>query len=107
MVHNLKKEYTMRIRDPIIVFVAVILFLGSVSCSRKTHKTGQDHELYEPYLGQNPPGLTPELYAPGIVSTEHHEFGITFSPDGKEIFFTRMNPDEGIQRIMVSVQRGI
>jgi hypothetical protein len=41
------------------------------------------------YLGQNKPGITPEIFAPGIVSTSAKEFAITFSPDGKEFYFTR------------------
>ena len=37
-------------------------------------------DLEGPYLGQNPPSLTPELFAPGIVSTnEHLETEVLFS----------------------------
>ena len=51
---------------------------------------GSDTGLDGPYLGQDPPGLEPEVFAPGIVSTRWgQEFGITFSPDGKEVYFTR------------------
>jgi len=39
------------------------------------------------YLGQIPPGDAPELFAPGIVTTRHYENSITFSPDGKHLFF--------------------
>ncbi len=42
-----------------------------------------------PYLGQTPPGLTPTVFAPGIVSTADSEFAGTFSPDGTEFYFTR------------------
>ena len=50
--------------------------------------------LKSPYFGQKPPGITPEIFAPGIVTTELSEFGITVSPDGKDILFTRtfVNP---------------
>lgn len=41
------------------------------------------------YFGQEPPGRIPELFAPGIVSTEAFEFCGTFTMDGKEYFFTR------------------
>jgi Tol biopolymer transport system component len=42
------------------------------------------------YLGQEPPGNTPEIFAPGVISTDSaHEFGITFAPNGEEILFTR------------------
>ncbi|RMF59551.1 MAG: hypothetical protein D6748_06155 [Calditrichaeota bacterium] len=34
----------------------------------------------------------PVLYEHGIITTDNtNEFGITFSPDGKEVFFTRQN----------------
>lgn len=44
--------------------------------------------LRGPYLGQTPPGVTPELFAPGIISHGFHENGIVFSPDGKECLFS-------------------
>ncbi len=39
-----------------------------------------------PYLGQTPPGDTPEIFAPGIISRGYSECEIAFSPDGKELF---------------------
>lgn len=40
------------------------------------------------YFGENPPGLEPRLFAPGIVSLDdRYEFGTTFSADGSEIYF--------------------
>ncbi len=39
------------------------------------------------YLGQKPPGLTPELFAPDIIATGYYERDITFSPNGTEIFY--------------------
>ena len=47
-------------------------------------KTG----LRGPYLGETPPGMKPKVFAPGIVSVYgSNENTITFSPDGKEIYF--------------------
>ena len=51
------------------------------------------HEEYvtitDEYLGQKKPGSTPELFAPGILMNTHRPHGgITFSPDGKEIYWT-------------------
>jgi hypothetical protein len=41
------------------------------------------------YLGQSSPGLTPEVFAPGIISKENEfEFGSVFSADGTEFFYT-------------------
>jgi len=47
------------------------------------------------YLGQTPPGTAPETFAPGIVSTkEAIEFAGTFSPDGREYYWTRRSAGE-------------
>lgn len=41
------------------------------------------------YLGQMPPGKTPEKFAPGLISlATEYEFGSTFSRDGKEFFYS-------------------
>jgi len=50
------------------------------------------HEFGGPYLGQPPPGLKPEIFAPGVVSMGSHELSITFSPDGEEVFFFAAGP---------------
>jgi len=40
-----------------------------------------------PYLGQAPPGSTPQLFAPGIVSTGLFTRDIAMTPDGRQIYF--------------------
>jgi Tol biopolymer transport system component len=40
------------------------------------------------YLGQEPPGLTPVVFAPGVVSTRANELNAAFSPDGNELYFS-------------------
>jgi hypothetical protein len=45
--------------------------------------------LRGPYLGQKPPGTTPEVFAPGIISV-HENFehsAAVFSPDGSEVYW--------------------
>jgi len=46
-------------------------------------------KLTGPYLGQVPPGKTPELFAPGIISVDENfeHSAAVFSPDGKEVFW--------------------
>ncbi len=58
--------------------------------------------LKGPYLGQRPPGKEPELFAPGILSTESMEHGpAVFSPDGLAVYWTRAGGDgRGGGRIM-------
>ena len=43
--------------------------------------------LTGPYLGQKHPGMTPEIFAPGIVSTGLYTRDIAISKDGTEIYF--------------------
>jgi len=62
-------------------------------------------ELSGEYLGQKPPGTTPELFAPGVVSTEEGwEAAVTFSPDGKEFFFTRRADIQGNDNRLMYMQ---
>ncbi len=62
------------------------------ACVSDTEKTN-DYELpplEDRYLGQEPPGLIPVAFAPGIISSEEYfEDGNTFSPDLKEYYFVR------------------
>jgi len=58
--------------------------------------------LQGPYLGQEPPGTTPQVFAPGIVSTDAHEFSSSFTPDGQEFYFTRSESMQSPTLIMVS-----
>ena len=44
--------------------------------------------LRGPYLGQTPPGMTPEVFAPGIVTTkDRYELNSVFSPKRDEFYY--------------------
>ncbi len=59
-------------------------------------------KLSGPYLGQKPPGTTPRIFAPGIVSTDMvNHCTINISPDGSEIYWA-MAPFDMPSRIYVS-----
>jgi len=72
-----------------ILILVFALFLNA--CNTKNQKSkGSDSPIIEnPYLGQKPPGLIPEAFAPGIVSTEHYEYSGTFTPNMKEFYLIR------------------
>ena len=47
------------------------------------------NESVDAYFGQKPPGMRAEIFAPGIVSVNgRYEYGVSFSPDLDEIYFT-------------------
>lgn len=49
-----------------------------------------------PYFGQEPPGMTPEIFAPGFICLDNrYEYGFGFSPDGREFSFTLTNSTWG------------
>jgi hypothetical protein len=45
--------------------------------------------LEGPYLGQTPPGMVAEVFAPGIITTEAIEASLTFSHDQRYLVFRR------------------
>lgn len=50
-----------------------------------------------PYFGQQPPGLTAELFAPGFVSIiGRYEFAMSFAPAGDRVLFTVQTADKKV-----------
>ena len=79
----------------IIIIVSVFCFflIAWTSENQQNNSTA----LKGPYLGQNPPGLTPEIFAPGIISSKADEGCSSFSKDGQVYFFARAkSPTSGI-----------
>ena len=82
--------------DLILIFVFII-FSSIFVAQEKSIDTKSFPILRGPYLGQKPPGMTPEVFAPDIVSIVGNEFresDISFWPDGKCCIFARFG--EGI-----------
>ena len=91
--------------------LACLLCLVSVACSptccddpASLQATSTFPELRGPYLGQAPPGLEPEIFAPGIVSTGLATRDIAMTPDGGELYFAVTLG--GRTMIMVTRQQG-
>jgi len=53
-------------------------------------------KLTGPYLGQIPPGMTPEIFAPGIVSKEGDQGELNVSPDLNEIIYWERKPPNNL-----------
>ena len=68
--------------------LAVAMF-GSVNCAAIADPNNAKPELKGAYLGQTPPGLKAEVFAPGIISTKGWEYGVVFAPTMKEMYFVR------------------
>jgi len=66
------------------------LFLVVFAGCSQSESSVSDSQLA--YLGQSPPGNTPELFAPGVVSTGVNEMSICFSEKGDEVFLLVARP---------------
>jgi len=78
------------------IFCLLLLFIVSTAISQAQEQFHDFPVLKDPYLGQKPPGMTPELFAPEIFKTEVHG-GLVLSPDGQEMYWDLM---EGGQNIL-------
>ena len=77
------------IRGSVLFFAAALLL--QTGCVEKNGSTADPPKkpsvLSGDYLGQKPPGATPELFAPGVVSTGLYERDVAMTPDGNELHF--------------------
>ncbi len=71
------------------IYASMLLLFSILSISSGSHAQNEPQVLEGPYLGQKPPGVTPEVFAPGIISTKGWEYGVVFAPSMKEIYFIR------------------
>lgn len=74
-----------------MVFIGFVFssVLGFSGCSAQE----EFPVLTGPYLGQEPPGMTPEIFAPGIISTSDGEGCHGFMKNGEMFIFKRTPPD--------------
>ena len=84
-------------------FAAVLL--AGFSATGAIHAKDGLPVLEGPYLGQKPPGMTPEVFAPGIISTDGWEYGVVFAPGMEELYFVReVNADSEPQQEFVVLE---
>ncbi len=72
-------------RLPLFSVLFLTIFLLKAGCTQNQPSP----DVQGPYLGQEPPGTTPELFAPGIISTDQEEGCSGFALNGKLFIFRR------------------
>ncbi|MFC1565287.1 hypothetical protein ACFL6G_10145 [candidate division KSB1 bacterium] len=83
-----------------IICLLLFIITFNIACN---HENSDFPILKGPYIGQEPPGMVPEIFAPEIISTKDKvELNSVFSPDGKEFYFSRWDEDMNDFRIMVT-----
>ena len=83
------------------VCASMALLLSLLVISGGSHSNDELPVLEGPYLGQKTPGLVPEVFAPGIVSTKGWEYGVVFTPDMKELYFIRERAEDKKHEMVV------
>ncbi len=77
-------------KKTIAIIITILISKSAILFAQKDHTNKIDITIND-YLGQELPKETPLLFAPGIISTENFEHSSpTFSPDGKEIYWSRI-----------------
>ncbi|WP_337658553.1 hypothetical protein [Sphingorhabdus sp. Alg231-15] len=86
--------------------IALLLVFLAVGCTSENQNKAP--ELTGPYLGQEPPGLTPIPFASGLVTTNAFEDGGVFSHDMNEFYFVRERPqDRELETIVFTQEKGL
>jgi hypothetical protein len=79
----------MRLANSILAIAMTFVQLTTAACSQEPccdEVEGSFPVLSGPYLGQTPPGLVPEVFGEGVVSTGMNELNSVFSKDGTEFY---------------------
>lgn len=66
-------------------FMCIFILFITLNCYTQEKS---DKVLKGAYIGQEPPGSVPEIFAPGFISTDKNELNSVFTPDGKEFYFS-------------------
>ncbi len=93
----MNRSYVYRFSFLVIITLLLIASCGEF-CPDTSKHTG-------PYLGEEPPGLTPIMFGQYLAAPEHHKHSApAFSPDGQEMFFSVYFNYEYPQNILYTKQ---
>jgi len=85
------------------MFISIILFSNFLMLNIYAQQNSFQI-IKGPYFGQKPPGFKPEVFAPGLISTQQQELMISFSTDGKLCIFHRRPDNPSISEVQYMVQ---
>lgn len=79
-------------------FTSLILCLGLAVLATTTSSANDEAAGF---AGFDAPGTTPQIFAPGLISSDAYEFAVTFTPDMTEMYLTRRS-DPGPNQIFMA-----
>jgi len=87
-----------------IIICLLLLFIATTIIAQKVDSS----KLFSPYLNQKLPGLKPEIFAPGVVSTKHGVYAnVAFNPDMNEVCWTLNTGDTTLNHGGVLISKKI
>ncbi len=110
----IRKAITIKTIIMMKTLILNLVFISTISCTNSTNnepvkdkllvsdstqinETSQFVEIKDTvvfecnYLGETPPGNEPKLFAPNNISTGDLHSSVYFTPDGKEVYYTRLS----------------
>jgi len=72
----------------LILILVMVQFLNACNTKNQKSKDSDSPTIESPYFGQKPPGLIPEVLAPGIHYKKGWELGEMHGYDFEEFYFT-------------------
>ena len=85
-----------------LLILTIVISLNTVFAQENIENDSGFTIVKGKYFGQNPPGMTAEIFAPGIVSVNgRYEVAVSFSPDLDEMYFS-VEEKDGIGSVYFS-----
>ncbi len=79
----------MRNYNFIVALLVLTVSLNACTTKKQGSKNSNSPTIENPYFGQETPGLTPKLFAPGVISLNgRNEYGISFFSDLDEVYYS-------------------
>ncbi|MGD8306801.1 MAG: hypothetical protein PVF17_09120 [Ignavibacteria bacterium] len=73
----------------ILIFQISLIFFTSALSQQNINNKSNSPDIKSPYYDQKTPGMTPEIFAPGVISREgFDDYGITFSKNNDLLLYT-------------------
>ncbi len=83
-----------------------MILAAVTACQDRREGEGRVKLPENPFLGQKRPGKKPVLFAPGIVSTSNDELNATFTPDGREFYYSARQKNKTYAIYRVALDKG-
>ncbi|WP_028771350.1 hypothetical protein [Shewanella waksmanii] len=74
-----------------VIFIAFLLITSTACAGSDSDKKGKEDVELTSYFGEQPPGLTPKIFEPAMLSPDGLFEGGSFTPDMQHFYFTRKN----------------